>query len=324
VHIPALDFASLTLLNFLCIKTARFIPHDTCKMKQVMLILMLITSLVIGCILVWYDEIYGRRNEAFANPSLNPSMFDVYVINLDRSPERLAAFYKYYNETDLGHITAKVERVSGVDGTLLKLDDHVSESAMAEMENAKVRGWRRRYHRELTPGAVGCYLSHESIFRKVANGSKPYAIVFEDDAVIQPDIFKQLSAALTPDLPDNWDMLLMSCLCRQSKEGCAGPIYNDITDFWRLHAYIVTKAGAETVCKHLDGKLIEQQLDAELSSMASCGLLRILCLTSDLAQQDYDMESTIQVPADSARFELDKKVQEACDYRLRPSRHSST
>lgn len=46
--------------------------------------------------------------------------------------------------------------------------------------------------RVMSPGEIGCALSHQAIYRKLIDEDIPYALIFEDDAVISPDILKVL------------------------------------------------------------------------------------------------------------------------------------
>ena len=46
--------------------------------------------------------------------------------------------------------------------------------------------------RLMKPGEIGCALSHQAIYRKMVDENIPYALIFEDDAVISPDILKVL------------------------------------------------------------------------------------------------------------------------------------
>ena len=51
----------------------------------------------------------------------------------------------------------------------------------------------KRYEKRLmTPGEIGCALSHQAIYRKMLDENIRYALIFEDDAVISPDILKVL------------------------------------------------------------------------------------------------------------------------------------
>ena len=57
----------------------------------------------------------------------------------------------------------------------------------------------QKYEKRLmTPGEIGCALSHQAIYRKMLDENIPYALIFEDDAVISPDILKVL-----PELEKN-------------------------------------------------------------------------------------------------------------------------
>src|SRR5690606_26039033 len=67
-------------------------------------------------------------------------------------------------------------------------------------------GYRRFwYGRDLTPGEVGCYLSHLELWRMVAEGEEPAILIMEDDVVLQPYFQLALSAASTCTTP--WEML---------------------------------------------------------------------------------------------------------------------
>lgn len=271
-----------------------------------------------------------RGQEPFTQPAaaaplapLAPGTFDAYLINLERSADRLAAFQRTYAQTDLARVAPRLERAEAVDGSALsdaQLEALVAPAALAEMRSAQARGGRRASHRELTPGAVGCYLSHENVWRRVAEGSKPYALVFEDDTALPADTYAQLQLQLRSGIPGDWDVLLLSCLCRDSRGACSEALYHDITDFWRLHAYAISRAGAAKILAELGSRRIEQQLDAELSAMASCGKLRVYCVVADIAQQDWGFATTIQTPAEAERFALDKRVPEACNWSVKQPR----
>lgn len=52
--------------------------------------------------------------------------------------------------------------------------------AYETLQNNTKRG-KRTYHSELISGAIGCYLSHIRIYKKIVEDNIPYAIIFEDD-----------------------------------------------------------------------------------------------------------------------------------------------
>ena len=93
----------------------------------------------------------------------------VYLINLDRSPERLANV-----SARLTALGLAFERVPAVDGMTLS----EAEFARQTREN--------RYYKPLRRGEVGCYLSHLEAMRRFVATGREYALILEDDVVL-PD-----------------------------------------------------------------------------------------------------------------------------------------
>ncbi len=85
---------------------------------------------------------------------------EVFVINLDRSPERLA-----HMRATLGGLGLGFTRVSAVDG-----------HALGE---AKWSKWAPAV--TLRPGEIGCFLSHRLCWERIAQGGAHHAVVLEDD-----------------------------------------------------------------------------------------------------------------------------------------------
>ncbi len=57
------------------------------------------------------------------------------------------------------------------------------------------------------PGAFACYLSHARCWKAIASGSTPYAMILEDDIIINQDAF----CAFTIDLvPDTFDLIFIN------------------------------------------------------------------------------------------------------------------
>jgi glycosyl transferase family 25 len=87
----------------------------------------------------------------------------VFLINLDRNPERLV---------HMGAVLQKAaipfERIAAVDGRLLSQRDLAKAGA------------------NLSAGEVGCVLSHRIAWRQIAEASDPYGVVLEDDFHASP------------------------------------------------------------------------------------------------------------------------------------------
>lgn len=121
-----------------------------------------------------------------------------YLINLDRSPQRLAQMLPRLAKAGIA-----CERIAGVDGMTLG----EAEFAAQTRENL--------YYKPLRRGEVGCHLSHlKSLGAFLASGAR-YALVLEDDAVFEPQLASVLAAALalrdrTADRNLRWDVLKLN------------------------------------------------------------------------------------------------------------------
>lgn len=114
----------------------------------------------------------------------------VYVINLDRSPERLEAVTRSAEKSGIA-----LKRVPAVDGALLPKSD----PAIVD-----VAGFRRFHGKHPQPGEIGCYLSHLRALEQIRDGADPVAVIIEDDVVFKAD-FVPFVAALAEH--DGWDMV---------------------------------------------------------------------------------------------------------------------
>lgn len=108
-------------------------------------------------------------------------MLPVYVINLDRSPDR------WQNATrQLGDLAIPHARLTAVDG------DDLTPDEMRSVVGRKPVLYR--WLRELSPSEIGCYLSHRTAWERIAGSGRPGGFVFEDDFVAGPDLFAVMTA----------------------------------------------------------------------------------------------------------------------------------
>ncbi|MBR1608613.1 MAG: glycosyltransferase family 25 protein [Kiritimatiellae bacterium] len=122
----------------------------------------------------------------------------IYVINLDRSPERLAETKRQLDAAGL-----PFERFPAVDGRAL---------SPAERREAcpPLRFWLANGFRSVLPGEIGCALSHRGVWERIADGPGDVAAVFEDDAVLDADALRDVLATAErdddPAVPTVWLM----------------------------------------------------------------------------------------------------------------------
>lgn len=96
-------------------------------------------------------------------------MIPVYLVNLDRSPDRLAEM-----QARLDALGVAFVRVPAVDGRLLT-------DAEREATRAAHKAWS-----PLSASEIGCFLSHRACWRRIAEGPARHGCVFEDDMLLSP------------------------------------------------------------------------------------------------------------------------------------------
>lgn len=110
-----------------------------------------------------------------------------YVISLDRTPERL----KRFREVNVG--AEWIQHFAAVDGQSLE-PRRLQQQGLIELPL------------QYTAGALGCALSHRSLWERAVEAHEPVSI-FEDDAELHGQA-SQLMSSLLAQLPEDWDVVL--------------------------------------------------------------------------------------------------------------------
>lgn len=113
----------------------------------------------------------------------------ILLINLDRSRGRFESACRQLAAAGL-----VAERLEAVDGRLLP-----------EAELRRLAPWSRgAFFKPLSPGEVGCYLSHIAAAERIVREAWPVALVLEDDFSADPSLAVSLAelVALGDALPD--------------------------------------------------------------------------------------------------------------------------
>lgn len=97
-----------------------------------------------------------------------------YVINLPRAADR-----RQFMEAQLANSSLDWEFVEGVEGRSLSSNERSSLVDQTAVE---------RWPTWLTPGAIGCILSHKRVYERVAADKSNVALVLEDDALVSGDL----------------------------------------------------------------------------------------------------------------------------------------
>jgi len=126
-----------------------------------------------------------------------------YVINLERSPERLRAMSERLDALGLPW-----QRIVAVDGPALPAwpPGSVDEA-----------GYARRHGKPVAAGEVGCYLSHLKALRAFLDTGSSHLLLLEDDALPGPTCRAVVDALL--QACDRWDLVKLSGFHRGSPAG---------------------------------------------------------------------------------------------------------
>lgn len=191
----------------------------------------------------------SQIKETIQNNSLDVTQMDMYLINLDRRPDRLQVTTKLLNNLGYDNII----RHSAIDGKQLSpeyVKRIVDKDALQPILDNK-----RQKHHELSIGAVGCYLSHMNVWNEIQNNPNECAVVFEDDT--NPTIRIDKINTILNELPPDWDILLLGGLYNR-KNGVSSNLCK-VNMFLCAHAYIINKKG---IAKLLNNALpMKKQVD---------------------------------------------------------------
>lgn len=135
-----------------------------------------------------YRPRHARRLRTGGNHATGPLPFasrglmtlPIFVINLDRSPERWERISRSGGGLDL-------RRVAGIQG---------SEIAREGWRHVAPERFMFSHGRILLPGEYGCYQSHLLALRTIVEQDIPAAVVAEDDVVLVPDLAARAAALL--------------------------------------------------------------------------------------------------------------------------------
>lgn len=163
----------------------------------------------------------------------------LYVINLDRSPDRIERLDKIFEKLDLGFI-----RVPAIDG--LTLDD---KFILGVKQN-------QLWPDALTRGEIACFLSHKAALEKVATGKEKFAAIFEDDVRLSNDAAYFLKT--DEWIPENAEIVKIETHGKKVWLGEGIDLKNGyvVAPLKSRHimaaGYIVSKEAAKKLCSMMD------------------------------------------------------------------------
>ena len=109
----------------------------------------------------------------------------ILLINLRESKDRLN-----HSRQELSRFGLSFERIEAIDGR---------QMSQAELNQFSV--WdRSAFFKPLSPGEVGCYLSHIAATKRIVSEGWPWTLVLEDDFKLSDDFLKEMNRLSQTDL----------------------------------------------------------------------------------------------------------------------------
>ena len=209
-----------------------------------------------------------------------PGGFDrIYVINLARRQDRFVAMTTQLAACgfDVARQVVRYEAVDGsrADAATLVRRGLISPLGMKRLQRPESQ---RIWGMDLTPGGVGCALSHADIWSRVAALNLNKVLVLEDDCLIQPSFAADFDAAWLrvethPIVRDDWGLVYLSGLDTENR-GHLLEVQPGLRLVPRMHrttnAYVLRASGARQL---MDACLpLTFQLDTEMTTRISTQL----------------------------------------------------
>lgn len=209
----------------------------------------------------------------------------IFVINLDKNIYKWNLLKETYPFTDLQ--TIPMERFSGVLGKEVDIRQWLNENGKRDLIEVEEKGYRTR-HYQLTRGAIGCFLSHYQLAKKLINDpDNEVYLILEDDAGIRKETLREIEKTL--DIaPSDWDMILLGY---HRVNGLPLNSFTKVTGFWGTFGYLINKKGAALFVAEVEATKIDAQIDAYLSWMSQIGKMNIYATKKDVI---YDNNITNQ------------------------------
>ncbi|XP_067613087.1 glycosyltransferase 25 family member [Eurosta solidaginis] len=178
----------------------------------------------------------------------------IYMINLERRPERRTKMEKLFHEIGLD-----VEYFPAVDGKNLNTE------VLQQLGVKFLPGYEDPYHgRQMTMGEVGCFLSHYRIWEKIVERQQNEVLVLEDDVRFQP-YFKDSAIRVLSQIRSvvEYDLLYFGRKrLKEEKEPWVQGAENLVHagySYWTL-GYVITLQGAR---KLIAAKPLEKMLPVD-------------------------------------------------------------
>lgn len=149
--------------------------------------------------------------------AVNRTIFDAcFLLNLDRRPDRLAHAKQQIERARLHKCFkpgVQVTRISGIDGQTINVEALAREGRITELGLSRFRlpMEEKLFGMDLTPGAIGCALTHRLAWEKVVEGGFSTALILEDDVEFHHRFAKEMRKRWV-HVPSDWGLVYLGGL----------------------------------------------------------------------------------------------------------------
>ena len=156
-----------------------------------------------------------------------------FVINLDKNPERLAFMQDQFRRFGMD-----VERFPAVYGKALTPEE-------LRRDHSRIRSYIA-FQKRMEPPKVAVALSHGGVYRTIIDRGLPYALVLEDDVVIDAGFSEALQRAEKFIDPARPQVVAFNGYGLENADACA-PEIREVSRMWCADAYVITRPAAERI-----------------------------------------------------------------------------
>ncbi len=232
------------------------------------------------------------------------SNYKIFVINLDRSPERLAGMKKQLDAIGVGF-----ERVQAVDGKNLR-DDEIERVSPEHIVS-------KSYHRALSKAEVACSMSHRKAWQKIVDDDLAFGVVLEDDVELL-DNFAEVLRLLESLPTGGWDFIKLFPLRRGGEKNISRRFDHMGHTFVIYHRFplgfqgqAISRKGARAMLKNLP--YVTEPADSQLKSWWEAGVypygLLPYCVTTDVGgDSDINPDGKLEQMQQNKRVKAMNKV----------------
>ena len=164
----------------------------------------------------------------------------IYLINLDRSTDRLLSAERHFNAVGL-----PFERIVAIDA-------HKEDMSGYPIDR---KVFQRTHGRSIIrPGEIGCYFSHINVLRAFIASEREFGIVLEDDTLPGANLLEVVETLF--NWSDEWDIVSLFHfhwglpIIVKRNERCALAVH--LTHISSSAAYLVNRKAANSLLLHLE------------------------------------------------------------------------